>query len=409
MPNAYWRSRCSADPGDPQQLNRYSYVRNNPVRYNDPSGHCLGWLWGAPDCRLARATSELDVEGALDNVQTGLDVAGMIPVAGEALDLANAGISAARGNYGEAALSLAAMVPLAGEGASVGKLTLKYGDEAAAVLKHADEVVPAISKSGDEVAAAINAACSFSADTPVATTAGRVAIGDLRLGDHVLAWDEASGTTGSYTVTAVLAHPDPTLIHLTLDDEHLETTPEHPFLTAERGWVAAGDLRVGERVRQVDGGFGRVQAVALEQRAQVMYNLTVAVAHTFFVGEEGWLVHNTCEALANTAAAAHRGLPSRLQGSTVGASMGADGKPILAVYHRTGEGTEATVQQLRNRGWNVLDAPTGRGPDFHAERQLDAAGYTEIGISRQRGMCSACETYFENRPYVTVREYRRPQ
>jgi hypothetical protein len=28
--------------GDPQALNRYSYVRNNPVKYIDPSGHCWG-------------------------------------------------------------------------------------------------------------------------------------------------------------------------------------------------------------------------------------------------------------------------------------------------------------------------------------------------------------------------------
>ena len=26
--------------GNPQSLNRYSYVHNNPVRYTDPSGHC---------------------------------------------------------------------------------------------------------------------------------------------------------------------------------------------------------------------------------------------------------------------------------------------------------------------------------------------------------------------------------
>ena len=27
------------NPGDPQSLNRYAYVRNNPLRYVDPSGH----------------------------------------------------------------------------------------------------------------------------------------------------------------------------------------------------------------------------------------------------------------------------------------------------------------------------------------------------------------------------------
>jgi len=27
-------------PGNPQSLNRYAYVVNNPLRYHDPSGHC---------------------------------------------------------------------------------------------------------------------------------------------------------------------------------------------------------------------------------------------------------------------------------------------------------------------------------------------------------------------------------
>ncbi|MCP4964916.1 MAG: RHS repeat-associated core domain-containing protein [bacterium] len=31
------------DPSNPQALNRYSYVTNNPVRYTDPTGHCQSW------------------------------------------------------------------------------------------------------------------------------------------------------------------------------------------------------------------------------------------------------------------------------------------------------------------------------------------------------------------------------
>ena len=31
---------------NPQDLNRFSYVRNNPIRYNDPTGHCADPLTG---------------------------------------------------------------------------------------------------------------------------------------------------------------------------------------------------------------------------------------------------------------------------------------------------------------------------------------------------------------------------
>ena len=32
------------DPSNPQSLNRYAYVRNNPLKFVDPSGHSDEWL-----------------------------------------------------------------------------------------------------------------------------------------------------------------------------------------------------------------------------------------------------------------------------------------------------------------------------------------------------------------------------
>ena|GEM_PF-5947051 len=35
------------EPGNPQALNRYAYVVNNPLRYTDPSGHLPWWAYVA--------------------------------------------------------------------------------------------------------------------------------------------------------------------------------------------------------------------------------------------------------------------------------------------------------------------------------------------------------------------------
>lgn len=57
----------------------------------------------------------------LDGLQTTLDVAGLIPGVGEIADLANAGISLARGDYAGAALSLVSAIPFAGWFGTAGK------------------------------------------------------------------------------------------------------------------------------------------------------------------------------------------------------------------------------------------------------------------------------------------------
>ena len=45
------------NPGNPQDLNRYAYVRNNPLRYTDPSGH---WIFeDAPDDPLVYHGSDI--------------------------------------------------------------------------------------------------------------------------------------------------------------------------------------------------------------------------------------------------------------------------------------------------------------------------------------------------------------
>jgi hypothetical protein len=107
-----------------------------------------------------------------------------------------------------------------------------------------------------------------------------------------MAWSEVTGQTGTYPITEVWVNNDPVTGFVVIDGEAIATTPNHPFFTVERGWIGAGQLRVGDHVLSMDGHSGVVSAVEWERGPGRMYDLTVAVAHTFFVGEGEWLVHN---------------------------------------------------------------------------------------------------------------------
>lgn len=51
---------------NPQSLNRYSYVNNNPIRYNDPTGHMLDDGCGTTGCNLTSLQKAIDVQKLAD-------------------------------------------------------------------------------------------------------------------------------------------------------------------------------------------------------------------------------------------------------------------------------------------------------------------------------------------------------
>ena len=134
---------------------------------------------------------------------------------------------------------------------------------------------------------------SFSADTEVSTPSGDVPISEIAADDIVLAYNELTGEIGEYTVTHTISHTDEIIIHLYISGELIETTPEHPFYNDSGEWIDAEDLEVGEEILSLDGDYGIVEkVVVIEDANQPMYNLTVDEAHTFFIGDGDWLVHN---------------------------------------------------------------------------------------------------------------------
>ena len=165
-------------------------------------------------------------------------------------------------------------------------------DTAADAIRAADKG-GALSDEAVQALAKFEQPCSFSGDTLVSAQTGSVPISEIRPGDLVLAYNESVGATGYYTVTAVFAHMDSAIVTIAVGSDVLITTPEHPFYVGGE-WVPAGELEVDAPVAKAFGAPGAVRQAETTYQAQVMYNLTVAEAHTYFVGSGEWLVHNAC-------------------------------------------------------------------------------------------------------------------
>ncbi len=103
----------------------------------------------------------------LDAVQFGLDIAGMVPVIGEAADAVNAGIHLGRGNFAEAGMSVAGMIPFAGIAATLGK----FGKKAVGAVAHNAGNIEKVADGLGDICKKSNC---FVAGTPVVVAAVQV-------------------------------------------------------------------------------------------------------------------------------------------------------------------------------------------------------------------------------------------
>jgi Pretoxin HINT domain len=144
---------------------------------------------------------------------------------------------------------------------------------------------------------------SFRADTLVLMADGsKKPIGEIEVGDKVVATDPVNGATSVRTITRLWTHIDDDLLDVVVltDDgvETIHTTDHHRFWNDTRKeWVEAKDLTGGERLLTTGGDLVTIGALRRVPGAAPMLDLTVEYDHTFYVALKNTaiLVHNqTC-------------------------------------------------------------------------------------------------------------------
>ncbi len=306
------------DPANPQAFNRYSYVLNSPLNFTDPSGHRVSDGCDYEGCAtdadnwannfINYIVENTDFSNVEDNplgqfiveqflfnsygLEEGLTAEQiLVATIQERVRYVNHGMETwGKGSVSEV-LELHRTWGNALEGAFLDALEGRGNYGGVGVPSRSSSSEPSVIPSRGTMA---QYDCSFSADTPVMTEDGLVPISQVSLETLVLAFNEAAGEIGYYPVIAVWAHEDPVIVYLTIDGETVTTTPEHPFYTSEDEWVEAANLQPGDKIRNAAWDTGTVEAITFTTTPQTMYNFTVATAHTYFVGDNQWLVHNQC-------------------------------------------------------------------------------------------------------------------
>ncbi len=278
---------------NPLSQNLYTYVHNNPLIYTDPTGHSIPddtHLNVTLQNKIRQVTNEFNRaqrRGDTAGMQAAHDKAVAIRIASGDYELVNhmnytTGKSTPYGTgYGGAHVdnSWTGFVYDSIITGGLGGIERKAATEAVEA--------PSLVKS-------LIAKCNcFTAGTKVKTNHGEKNIEDIKIGDQVLSKDEKTGEVKYKEVTATFNHKTDDIYKISIGDQVIESTFNHPFYVRGKGWTFVKDLKVGDLLVQSDGNTLKIDSIELEHKHVTVYNMTVDEFHTYFVSDLGIWVHNT--------------------------------------------------------------------------------------------------------------------
>lgn len=145
-------------------------------------------------------------------------------------------------------------------------------------------------------AACVNGKC-FTGDTLVLTKSGLCPIKQIQKGDDIYSRNEHTGETGYRKVEDVFQTEAHTIYRIWLNGEQeVKTTAYHPFFVKDRGWVTAIKLRKDDLIETMEGDVPVTDITKVRQEEPVIvYNFHVEEWSSYFVTEYKIYVHNNEE------------------------------------------------------------------------------------------------------------------
>ena len=224
---------------------------------------------------------------------------------------------------------------------------------------------------------------SFRADTLVLMADGsKKPIGEIEVGDKVVATDPVTGESSVRTVTRLFTHIDDDLLDLVvLTDggvETIHTTDHHRFWNdTTKAWAEAKDLKSGDRLLTADGDVVTVGGLKRVPGSAPMLDLTVEYDHTFYVAlnDTAVLVHNQTCPLMKIADVGKKVSPQKQARHLAGTHNGGgyfnsldDAQSVLDAFHSGG----AEILGVTKTGHIAIRVPGVTGFNNNA-----AAGFVD--------------------------------
>lgn len=143
----------------------------------------------------------------------------------------------------------------------------------------------------------------FVAGTLILTAEGLKRIEEIKADDRVFSADTETMMSGYKTVLETFVRRTNEIIHIFIENEEITTTVDHPFWVNGKGFVPAMNLVIGSELINDKGDIVCVENIRRETNRDgvEVFNFKVEDFHTYYVGENGILVHNAnCRLISNS-------------------------------------------------------------------------------------------------------------